>query len=81
VYWWGTVHKRRPQSGGCPVRTRRGGGRVFRCGRPHFLAQKSLIFKIYGVSARTRGGIKPVRTRGRGSVFRDFVRTSFMDGP
>jgi len=28
------------------------------------------FFEIYGVSARTRG---------EGSIFRDFVRTSFMD--
>jgi len=26
-------------------------------------------------------GVEPVRTRGEGSIFRDFVRTSFMDGP
>jgi len=31
------------------------------------------FFEIYGVSAQTR--------RGRGSVFRDFVQTFFMDGP
>jgi len=43
-------------------------------------------FEIYGVSARIRegkGGIEPVRAfcgKG-GSIFRDFVRTSFMDGP
>jgi len=62
----------------------------FRCGRPHFLAQKNFgFFEIYGVSAlRTdKGGrgVEQVRTfadKGeRGSIFTDFVRTSFMDGP
>jgi len=33
-------------------------------------AKNSKFFEIYGMSARTRG-----------SIFRDFVRTSFMDGP
>jgi len=41
------------------------------------------FFKIYGASARTRG-VEPVRTlfgqRGEGgSIFRDFVRTAFMN--
>jgi len=39
--------------------------------------------KIYSVSARAKEGFVPVRTfceqGGRGSIFRDFVRTSFMD--
>jgi len=44
------------------------------------------FFNIYGVFTRTKGkGVKPVRTffeQGRkGSIFRDFVQTSFMDGP
>jgi len=45
------------------------------------------FFKIFGVSARTRGRGREVeasadilRTGGR-SIFRDFVRTSFMDEP
>jgi len=42
------------------------------------------FFEIYVVSARTRG-VEPVQTfcgeRGRRSIFRDFVRTSFKDGP
>jgi len=29
------------------------------------------FFKIYGVSAQTRG--EPIRTGGEGSIFRDFV--------
>jgi len=51
------------------------------------------FFEIFGVSARTRTipgvrvrtGVDPVRTffgqGGREPIFRDFVRTSFMDGP
>jgi len=54
--------------GVCPVRTFCGG--FLRYGRLHFLVEKN--FKIYGVSARTSG---------EGSIFRDFVRTAFMDGP
>jgi len=41
------------------------------------------FFEIYGVSARTRWeGAEPLRTfvdKGDGSIFRDFVRTSFME--
>jgi len=49
-----------------------------------FDSKTSKFFEIYSVSARTRGrGVKPVRTfceqGGKGSIFRDFVRTSFMD--
>jgi len=49
-----------------------------------FLCKKLEFFKIYVVPARTKGeGIEPVRTfcRQRGSIFLDFVPTSFMDGP
>jgi len=51
-----------------------------------FEAKNFGFFEIYGVSARTRGEeVEPVRTffgqEGRVSIFRDFVRTSFMDGP
>jgi len=48
-----------------------------------FGAKNSECFEIDGVSARTRGeGVEPVQTkRPEGeSVFRDFFRTSFMDG-
>jgi len=45
-----------------------------------FDAKNIGFVEIYGVSTRTGEGIKPVRTTGRGSIFRDFVRTSFMDG-
>jgi len=37
-------------------------GGFFNCGRPRFLVQKFGIFKIYGVSARTKG-------RGNGQFF------------
>jgi len=43
------------------------------------------FFKIHGVSARTRGEwlnqCGHFVDNGRGSIFRDFVQTSFMDGP
>jgi len=42
------------------------------------------FYKIYGESARTGGrGIEPVRTfcEQSGSIFRNFVRTPFMDSP
>jgi len=52
-----------------------------------FGAKNFRFFEIYGVSARIGGkGVEPVRTfcgqeeRG-GSIFCDFVRTSFMYGP
>jgi len=54
-----------------------GGGRFFRCGRPHFLFAKNLgFFEMYGVSARTKG-LSQCEQGGEGSIFRDFVRTSF----
>jgi len=43
----------------------------FICGRPHFLVRNFEFFEIYGMSVWIRWG---------GSIFRDFVRTSFMDG-
>jgi len=50
-----------------------------------FGAKNIGFFKIYSVSARTRRVAPAVRTfceqGGRESIFRDFVRTSFMDGP
>jgi len=48
-----------------------------------FSAKNCGLFQIYGPSARTSGKeVEPVRTRGKGvwSIFRNFVRTSFMDG-
>jgi len=59
----------RPQSGG-----------FIKCGQGgysdadvrNFWHKKHRVFEIYGVFARTRR---------RGSIFRNFVRTSFIDGP
>jgi len=53
---------------------------VFRCGRPHFLAQNTGLFEKYGGAGRG-GGEPGGKKGGGGSIFRDFVRTSFMDGP
>jgi len=43
------------------------------------------FFEIYGVSARTRGGLSQCGhfavKEGGGSIFFDFVPTFFMDGP
>jgi len=79
------VHKRRPQPGErgvCSVRTRGGGrGSSDADVRTLYILFGAKIFEIYGVSARTRGLIEPVRTRREGSIFRNFVRTSLMDGP
>jgi len=51
-----------------------------------FCAKNTGFFKIYGVSTRTRGeGLSQCghfADKGRGgSIFGDFVRTYFMDGP
>jgi len=49
-----------------------------------FEAKNFGFVEIYGVSARKKGGgasADILQTRGEGSIFRDFVRTSFMDGP
>jgi len=57
----------------CPVRTFCRQGRILLMRTTALLgAKNSGIFEIYGVSARTRG---------RGSIFHDFVLTSFMDDP
>jgi len=54
----------------------------FRCGRPHFLAQKTLDFLKFIVCPHGQGGGRSGQCgQGVGSIFRDFVRTSFMDGP
>jgi len=67
--------------GGCPVRTRG----FFICGRLHFLMQKNFDFLKFMVCPHGQGGVEPVRTffgqEGRGSIFHDSVRTSFMDDP
>jgi len=50
-----------------------------------FATKNFKFFKIYGVSAQTMGrGLRQCvhfADKGEGSIFRDFVRTSFMDGP
>jgi len=50
-----------------------------------FVTKTFGFFEIYGMSARTRGkGLSQcghVADKGKGSIFRDFVRTSFMNGP
>jgi len=90
------VHKRRPQLGrreglySADILRTRGEGfcrwRFFRCGRPSFLAQKSLDFSKFMLCLHGQGekGVEPGQTfcvQGEGSIFRDFVRTSFMEGP
>jgi len=42
-----------------------------------FGAKNIRFFEFYGVSER----VEQVRTRGEGSIFRDFVRTSLWTGP
>jgi len=69
----GAVHKRHPQSGVCPVRTRG----VLQMQTSAFFGAKHIgFFEIYGASARTRGGrlsqyvsTDILRTRGKGSIF------------
>jgi len=80
----GAVHKRRPQSGGLSSADKEGGG-FFRCGRPHFLAQKTPDFSKLMVCSHGQGrrGLSQCghfADKGEGSIFRNFVRTSFMDG-
>jgi len=91
--WLGVVHKGRPHSGGegyvqCRHLADKGGGGVLQIRTSALFDVKNFrFFKIYGVPARTRGReVETVRTFfelgvERGSIFRDFVRTSFMDGP
>jgi len=47
--------------------------------RTSALAKNFGLYKIYGVSAQTRGLTSA--DKGKGSIFHDFVRMSFMDGP
>jgi len=76
------VHKRRPQSeGGSLSSADKKGGGFFWCGRPHFLVQKNSDFSKFMVCPHGQEGLNQW-TRGKGgSIFRDFVRSSFMDGP
>jgi len=53
----------------------------FRCWMSALFGAKNFeFFELDGVSARTRG-LNQCGQGGRGSIFRDFVRTSFMNGP
>jgi len=80
------VLKRRPQSGGRGL-VQCGQGAVIQMRTSALFGAKNFgFFEINGVSARTRdeGSFEPVRTfcgQGEGSIFHDFVRTSFMDDP
>jgi len=60
-------------------------GGFFTCGRLHFLEQKTLDFSKILVYPHGQGGLSPcghfTDKGGRGSIFRTFVQTSFMDGP
>jgi len=82
------IHKRRPQSGGLSsvdvLRTR--GEGFLRCGRPRFLLQKTSEFSNFMVCPHGQGEERlsqcgHIADTERGSIFRDFVRTSFMDRP
>jgi len=57
----------------------------FRCRRPHFLEQKTSDFSKFMVFSHGQRGFEQVRIffgqGGRGSIFRDFVWTSFMNRP
>jgi len=88
------VHKRRPQSGlkgfvWCGPFSEKGRGGVLQMWTPVLFGAKTIgFFEIYSVSTRTRGrggglvwaSADIFWTREEGSIFRDFVRTSFMDG-
>jgi len=55
----------------------------FRCGRSHFWVQKTLEFLKFEVCSQEQGGVETLRTffgQGGGVNFRDFLRTSFIDG-
>jgi len=78
--WLRAVHKRRPQSGEvCPVWTFCGRGVFLDAAVLTFWGKNFWMFKIYGVSALTRRGSSQCVQGVRGSIFRDFVRTFFMD--
>jgi len=93
IVWWillGDVLKRRPQSAWVsPVQwghfaDKRGVVLPMRTSAL-FGAKNFGLFEIYGVSARIRGEggwastDDILRTKGEGSIFCDFVQTSFMD--
>jgi len=83
----GAVHKTRPQFGGvqCGHFAHNGGRGVLDADVRTFWCKNFGFFELYGVSAQTRrGGFEPARTlcgQGGCSIFRDCVRTPFMNGP
>jgi len=87
----GAVYKGRPQSGGSfssadILRTRGRCSSNSDFHTPHFLARKNpdfSKFKVYPHGQRGRGesGKTIFGQGGGGSIFREFVRTSFMDSP
>jgi len=64
--------------GVCPVRllADKGLGGSSECGRPHFLMQKIRIYRNLQRRTKVEGGASADILR---TIFRDFVRTSFMD--
>jgi len=67
--------------GGCLLRTRQMGREVFRYACLHFFVQKTSGFSKFMVCPHGQRWFSPVRTWGKGWIFRDFARMSFMDGP
>jgi len=58
----------------------------FRCGCPQFLTQKTpdflkLMMCLHGQGGRGLSQCGHFSDKGEGSIFRDFVRTSFMAAP
>jgi len=68
---------RSQEEGVCPVRTFNGQGDFFRCGRPHFFAQKNPDISKFMVCPHGQGG-RGLSQGGR-SIFQDFMRMFFMD--
>jgi len=85
--FFGTVHERRPQSGGrgfvqCGHFADKEGRGVLQMRTSALFGAKNFgFFKIYGVSARLRREEGLNHCGQRRSIFCDFVRMSFMDGP
>jgi len=76
----GVVHKRRPQSRVCPMRTRGGSSDA----DIHPFCTKIFVdFSKFTVYPHGQGGLSQCEhfVEKVGQFFRDTVRTSFMDGP
>jgi len=81
--YFGTAYKRRPQSWGvCPMRTfcRQGGRRVQIRTSALFGANYFGFLKFMMCPYGQGGWVSAYKER-KGSIFLDFVRTSFIDGP